>query len=77
MLIVFILYFSISLNPSGGGGWASSGEDGCVRLWAGGDCVREIRLPVHSVWSVACMDNGDIVTGNNTHITILIFPIIN
>ncbi|KAI8429183.1 hypothetical protein MSG28_007720 [Choristoneura fumiferana] len=57
--------YSISLNPLGVGGWASSGEDGSVRLWAGGDCICEIRLPVHSVWSVACMDNGDIVTGSS------------
>ncbi|XP_063361364.1 phospholipase A-2-activating protein [Cydia amplana] len=56
--------YSISINP-GLNGWATCGEDGSVRLWSAGDCVREIRLPVHSVWSVACMDNGDIVTGSS------------
>ncbi|XP_037299197.1 phospholipase A-2-activating protein isoform X2 [Manduca sexta] len=57
--------YSISLNPVVSNGFATSGEDGSVRLWSGGDCVREIKLPVHSVWSVTCLDNGDIVTGSS------------
>ncbi|XP_028174259.1 phospholipase A-2-activating protein-like, partial [Ostrinia furnacalis] len=57
--------YSISLNPALASGFASCGEDGSVRLWAGGDCVASVRLPVHSVWSVTCLDNGDIVTGSS------------
>ncbi|XP_047985835.1 phospholipase A-2-activating protein isoform X2 [Leguminivora glycinivorella] len=56
--------YSISIHQ-GLNGFATCGEDGSVRLWSAGDCVREIRLPVHSVWSVICMDNGDIVTGSS------------
>lgn len=54
---------SISMNPGVQNSFATCGEDGSVRLWADGDCVRDIRLPVQSVWSVTCLDNGDIVTG--------------
>ncbi|CAG4977521.1 unnamed protein product [Colias eurytheme] len=57
--------YSISINPAVEHGFASCGEDGSVRLWAAGDCVRELRLPVQSVWSVTCLDNGDIVTGSS------------
>ncbi|XP_050681679.1 phospholipase A-2-activating protein [Leptidea sinapis] len=57
--------YSISVNPGVEHGFASCGEDGSVRLWANGDCVRELRLPVHSVWSVTCLDNGDVVTGSS------------
>ncbi|KAL0840126.1 hypothetical protein ABMA28_015431 [Loxostege sticticalis] len=57
--------YSINMNPALNSGFATCGEDGSVRLWAAGDCVAEIRLPVHSVWSVTCLDNGDIVTGSS------------
>ncbi|XP_045446086.1 phospholipase A-2-activating protein [Melitaea cinxia] len=57
--------YSICMNPSMPQGFVSSGEDGAVRVWAAGDCVREIRLPAHSVWSITCLDNGDIVTGSS------------
>ncbi|KAF9409483.1 hypothetical protein HW555_011158 [Spodoptera exigua] len=57
--------YSISMNPVVPQGFATCGEDGAVRLWAGGDCVRDIRLPVQSVWSITCLDNGDIVTGSS------------
>ncbi|CAG9784874.1 unnamed protein product, partial [Diatraea saccharalis] len=57
--------YSISMNPALTNGFATCGEDGSVRLWSGGDCICDIRLPVHSVWSVTCLDNGDIVTGSS------------
>ncbi|CAK1552863.1 unnamed protein product [Leptosia nina] len=57
--------YSISMNPGVDKGFASCGEDGSVRIWSGGDCVCELRLPVHSVWSVTCLDNGDVVTGSS------------
>ncbi|CAH2235111.1 jg7520 [Pararge aegeria aegeria] len=55
--------YSISINPSLPQGFVTSGEDGAVKVWSAGDCVRELRLPVESVWSVTCLENGDIVTG--------------
>ncbi|XP_039749318.1 phospholipase A-2-activating protein [Pararge aegeria] len=55
--------YSISMNPSLPQGFVTSGEDGAVKVWSAGDCVRELRLPVESVWSVTCLENGDIVTG--------------
>ncbi|RVE52510.1 hypothetical protein evm_002904 [Chilo suppressalis] len=57
--------YSISMNPALSNSFATCGEDGSVRLWSSGDCVCEIRLPVQSVWSVTCLDNGDVVTGSN------------
>ncbi|XP_075970869.1 phospholipase A2 activator protein [Anticarsia gemmatalis] len=57
--------YGISMNPGVAGGFASCGEDGAVRLWAGGDCVRELRLPAQSVWSVTCLHSGDVVTGSS------------
>ncbi|XP_055387975.1 phospholipase A-2-activating protein [Condylostylus longicornis] len=60
--------YSISKNPNLGEHiFVSSGEDGTVRLWslAHGQLGEELTLPVQSVWSVACLNNGDIVTGNS------------
>ncbi|KAI5644066.1 PUL domain-containing protein [Phthorimaea operculella] len=57
--------YSICMNPALKEGFATCGEDGSVRMWSGGDCIMQIRLPVHSVWSVCCLDNGDIVTGSS------------
>ncbi|KPJ20538.1 Phospholipase A-2-activating protein [Papilio machaon] len=54
--------YSICINPGVPNSFTTCGEDGTVRLWSNGDCVREIHLPVQSVWSVTCLDNGDIVT---------------
>lgn len=31
---------------------------------SGGECAQTITLPAQSVWSVACLNNGDIVTGS-------------
>ncbi|XP_047521233.1 phospholipase A-2-activating protein [Pieris napi] len=57
--------YSISIYPGVEHSFASCGEDGSVRIWARGDCIRELRLPVQSVWSVVCLENGDIVTGSS------------
>ncbi|GBP48926.1 Phospholipase A-2-activating protein [Eumeta japonica] len=58
--------YSIVMNPSIGDGWfASCGEDASVRLWKNGECLRVINLPATTVWSVACLSNGDIVTGSS------------
>ncbi|XP_052738661.1 phospholipase A-2-activating protein [Bicyclus anynana] len=57
--------YSICINPTIPQGFVTSGEDGAVRVWSAGDCIRELRLPVESVWSVTCLNNGDIVTGSS------------
>ena len=36
----------------------------CYRCPPGGVCVQVIALPALSVWAVACMDNGDILSGS-------------
>jgi len=45
-------------------GFASVGEDKTLRIWKGDEGPQVIFLPAMSVWSVAAMDNGDIVTGS-------------
>lgn len=55
------MLFSISSNPESGM-FASCGEDGALRLWSGTESIA-LRLPAHSVWSIACLNNGDVVTG--------------
>lgn len=56
--------FSICSNPSVDNQcFVTSGEDSTVRVWSGGDNICTITLPAQSVWSVACMSNGDIVAG--------------
>lgn len=39
-------------------------EDRTVKLWVNGEAVETITIPASSVWSVATMPNGDIVTGS-------------
>lgn len=46
----------------------TGGEDSTVRMWStatGEPCGDPIALPAQSVWSVACLANGDIVTGSS------------
>ena len=64
---MFHVISSIAINPSIPHSFASCGEDGSIRIWAAGDCIRELRLPAQSVWSLTCLDNGDIVTGKIVH----------
>lgn len=45
------------------GSLISSGEDRTVRIWEDGELVQTITHPAISVWAVATMPNGDIVTG--------------
>lgn len=40
----------------------SGGEDKTVRVWRGKQS-EEILLPAQSVWAVAKLPNGDIVSG--------------
>ncbi|XP_076265264.1 phospholipase A2 activator protein [Rhynchophorus ferrugineus] len=43
----------------------SSDEDRTVRVWENGINTDTISLPAQSIWSVACLSNGDIVTGSS------------
>ncbi|KAK8763572.1 hypothetical protein V5799_033821 [Amblyomma americanum] len=47
--------------------FVTCGEDRTLRVWmtATGECVQTLRLPAQSVWSVACLGNGDIITGSS------------
>lgn len=60
--------YSISLNLTAGADvFATGGEDSTLRLWSlsKGELGSAIVLPAQSVWSVACLANGDIVTGTS------------
>ncbi|ERL89805.1 phospholipase A-2-activating protein [Dendroctonus ponderosae] len=45
--------------------FVTSDEDRTVRYWENGENTQTIMLPAQSVWSVACLNNGDIVTGSS------------
>ncbi|CCO26384.1 Ubiquitin homeostasis protein lub1 [Rhizoctonia solani AG-1 IB] len=45
------------------GSLISSGEDRTARVWEDGELVQTLTHPAISVWTVATMPNGDIVTG--------------
>ncbi|XP_047134091.1 phospholipase A-2-activating protein isoform X1 [Hydra vulgaris] len=57
--------YSISVFPDCIEDFVSSGEDRAIKIWKGGDCVQTIILPCQSVWSVAVLNNGDIVAGSS------------
>lgn len=60
--------YTISLNKSlGNDVFVTGSEDNTIRMWsAGKGCLgAPIHLPAQSVWSVACLKNGDIVTGTS------------
>ncbi|KAK2566914.1 Phospholipase A-2-activating protein [Acropora cervicornis] len=57
--------YSIATLPNEGGGFVSVGEDRTLRIWKGGECFQTITLPAQSIWSVTCLNNGDIVTGSS------------
>lgn len=58
--------YSIAMN--GADLFVTGGEDSTLRMWSltSGAAVGEpILLPAQSVWAVACLANGDIVTGTS------------
>ncbi|CAN7940858.1 unnamed protein product [Ixodes pacificus] len=59
--------YSICVLPDGGGEeFVTCGEDRTLRVWAsGGECLQTLRLPAQSIWSVACLANGDIIAGSS------------
>lgn len=59
--------YSIALNPAlGDNVFVTCGEDSTVRMWnINGPLGEAITLPAESIWSIACLLNGDIVTGTS------------
>lgn len=60
--------YSIALNRFlGPDVFVSVGEDSTLRMWSveNGAAGKPIVLPAQSIWTVACLANGDIVTGSS------------
>ncbi|CRL05013.1 CLUMA_CG018161, isoform A [Clunio marinus] len=58
--------YAIALNPIlGDDVFVTGSEDNTIRLWSAskGALGDALTLPVQSIWSVACTENGDIVSG--------------
>ncbi|XP_023012840.1 phospholipase A2 activator protein [Leptinotarsa decemlineata] len=59
------IYSIARCRPHGLDSFVTSDEDRTVRFWQGGENKQTIHLPAQSVWAVACLPNGDIVTGSS------------
>lgn len=59
--------YSIALNPALGDVFVTGSEDNTIRLWSvsKGALGDALTVPAQSVWSVNCMDNGDIIAGSS------------
>jgi WD40 repeat protein len=59
------IYSLISIPTESGGGLASSGEDGIIKIWndEDGEEDQEILVPALSVWSLTTLGNGDLACG--------------
>lgn len=69
--------YSIARNKAGGDDcFVTSDEDRTVRYWKNGVNMEAIHLPAQSVWTVACLSNGDVVTGSRLENFILFSVII-
>lgn len=65
--------FSIARNKASGEfAFVTSDEDRTVRFWQNGVNTETFKLPAQSVWTVACLSNGDIVTGSRLNFAIFI-----
>lgn len=65
ILIESLFASSISILPGAGvDSFVTSGEDRTIKIWEMGECQQTITLPAQSVWSVAYLQNGDIVAGS-------------
>ncbi|EFA09359.2 phospholipase A-2-activating protein [Tribolium castaneum] len=59
------IYSIARCKSAGENCFVTSDEDRTVRFWQNGENIETIQLPAQSVWSVACLSNGDIVTGSS------------
>lgn len=59
--------YSMAFNyQMGDNVFVSGGEDSTLRMWnMDGELGDAITLPAQSVWAVACLKNGDILTGTS------------
>lgn len=59
------IYSLISIPTTAGGGLASSGEDGIIKIWndEDGEEDQQILVPALSVWSLTSLANGDLACG--------------
>ncbi|KAJ6649170.1 Phospholipase A-2-activating protein [Pseudolycoriella hygida] len=59
--------YTMALNKAiGQDVFVTGSEDSTIRMWnSSGELGDAITLPAQSVWSVACLANGDIVTGTS------------
>lgn len=51
----------------GSSDFVSCGEDRSLRVWKldePNECQQTVFLPAQSIWTVAVMNNGDVVTGS-------------
>ncbi|GEM11646.1 ubiquitin homeostasis protein Lub1 [Rhodotorula toruloides] len=61
--------YSLASIPSRmGGGLASSGEDGIIKIWnEEGREEQQVLVPALSVWTLATLANGDLACGCSDH----------
>ncbi|PRQ73969.1 hypothetical protein AAT19DRAFT_15536 [Rhodotorula toruloides] len=61
--------YSLTAIPSlAGGGLASSGEDGIIKIWnEKGKEEQQVLVPALSVWTLATLPNGDLACGCSDH----------
>lgn len=59
------IYSIARCKPEGPDAFVTSDEDRRVRYWENGVNTETLTLPAQSVWSVASLKNGDIVTGSS------------
>lgn len=59
------IYSIARCKPEGPDAFVTSDEDRRIRYWENGVNTETLTLPAQSVWSVASLKNGDIVTGSS------------
>ena len=62
--------YSIALLPNGQD-FVTSSEDRTVRVWKNRECIQTIAQPTQSVWSVCALQNGDIVVGSRSVLSLV------